>query len=178
MELASDYEKTILEVGFGNGENTSFLASKNPNALIVASEVYLSGIGSLLNNIAKNSLKNIKIFDQDVRELLFKLPNKIFDEIYIICPDPWPKARHHKRRLIKHDFLKILAKVLKKNGTAYISTDWENYAESIEEELEKTKDQFSFTQISNEGMPITRFQQRAIKEGRSIYTFLLKVLDK
>ncbi len=154
------------------------MASKNPNALIVGSEVYLSGIGSLLNNIAKNSLKNIKIFDQDVRELLFKLPNKIFDEIYIICPDPWPKARHHKRRLIKHDFLKILAKVLKKNGTAYISTDWQNYAESIEEELEKTKDQFSFTQISNEGMPITRFQQRAIKEGRSIYTFLLKVLDK
>jgi len=178
LEFASDYEKIILEIGFGNGENTSFLASKNPNALIVASEVYLSGIGSLLNNIANNSLKNIKIFDQDVRELLFKLPNKIFDEIYIICPDPWPKARHHKRRLIKHDFLKILAKVLKKNGTAYISTDWENYAESIEEELEKTKDQFSFTQISNEGMPITRFQQRAIKEGRSIYTFLLKVLDK
>ena len=178
MELASDYEKIILEIGFGNGENTSFLASKNPNALIVASEVYLSGIGSLLNNITKNSLKNIKIFDQDVRELLFKLPNKIFDEIYIICPDPWPKARHHKRRLIKNDFLKILAKVLKKNGTAYISTDWENYAESIEEELEKTKDKFSFTQISNEGMPITRFQQRAIKEGRSIYTFLLKVLDK
>ena len=178
MEFACGYKKIILEIGFGNGENTSFLASKNPNALIVASEVYLSGIGSLLNNIANNSLKNIKIFDQDVRELLFKLPNKIFDEIYIICPDPWPKARHHKRRLIKHDFLKILAKVLKKNGTAYISTDWENYAESIEEELEKTKDQFSFTQISNEGMPITRFQQRAIKEGRSIYTFLLKVLDK
>ena len=178
MEFAKGYEKIILEIGFGNGENTSFLASENPNALIVASEVYLSGIGSLLNNIAKNSLTNIKIFDEDVRELLFKLPNKIFDEIYIICPDPWPKARHHKRRLIKNDFLKILANVLKKDGTVYISTDWENYAESIEEELEKIKDQFSFTQISNEGMPITRFQQRAIKEGRSIYTFLLKAIDK
>lgn len=178
MEFAKGYEKIILEIGFGNGENTSFLASENPNALIVASEVYLSGIGSLLNNIAKNSLTNIKIFDEDVRELLFKLPNKIFDEIYIICPDPWPKARHHKRRLIKNDFLKILANVLKKDGTVYISTDWENYAESIEEELEKTKDQFSFSQISNQGMPITRFQQRAIKEGRSIYTFLLKALGK
>ena len=178
MEFAKGYEKIILEIGFGNGENTSFLASENPNALIVASEVYLSGIGSLLKNIAKNSLTNIKIFDEDVRELLFKLPNKIFDEIYIICPDPWPKARHHKRRLIKNDFLKILANVLKKDGTVYISTDWQNYAESIEEELEKIKDQFSFTQISNEGMPITRFQQRAIKEGRSIYTFLLKALDK
>ena len=178
MEFARGYEKIILEIGFGNGEITSFLASENPNALIVASEVYLSGIGSLLNNIAKNSFTNIKIFDEDVRELLFKLPNKIFDEIYIICPDPWPKARHHKRRLIKNDFLKILANVLKKDGTVYISTDWENYAESIEEELEKTKDQFSFSQISNQGMPITRFQQRAIKEGRSIYTFLLKAIDK
>ena len=154
------------------------MALKNPNALVVASEVYLSGIGSLLKNIARNSLKNIKIFDQDVRELLFALPNKIFDEIYIICPDPWPKARHHKRRLIKHDFLKILVKVLKRNGTVYISTDWENYAESIEEELKKIKDKFSFIQISNEGMPITRFQQRAINEGRSMYTFLLKLLEK
>ncbi len=178
MEFACGYKKIILEIGFGNGENTSFLALKNPNALIVASEVYLSGIGSLLNDIAKNSLKNIKIFDEDVRELLFKLQNKIFDEIYIICPDPWPKARHHKRRLIKEDFLKTLAKILKRDGTVYISTDWENYAESIEEELEKTKDHFSFTQISNEGMPITRFQRRAINEGRSIHTFLLKVQDK
>ena len=102
----------------------------------------------------------------------------MFDEVYIICPDPWPKARHHKRRLIKHSFLKVLAKVLRKNGTVYISTDWENYAESIEEEIANTKEHFSFQQISNDGMPITRFQQRAINEGRSIHTFLLKVLKK
>ena len=113
-----------------------------------------------------------------MRDLLLKIKSEIFDEIYIICPDPWPKARHHKRRLIKHDFLKVLAKVLKKDGTVYISTDWENYAESIEEELEETKEKFSFKKISNEGMPITRFQQRAINEGRAIHTFLLKVLKK
>jgi len=123
-------------------------------------------------------LNNIKIYDDDVRELLLKIKSEIFDEIYIICPDPWPKARHHKRRLIKHDFLKVLAKVLRKDGTVYISTDWENYAESIEEETEKTKEHFSFKQISNAGMPITRFQQRAINEGRSINNFLLKVLKK
>ena len=113
-----------------------------------------------------------------MRDLLLKIKSEIFDEIYIICPDPWPKARHHKRRLIKHDFLKVLAKVLRKDGTVYISTDWENYAESIEEEIEKTKENFSSKQISNAGMPITRFQQRAINEGRSIHTFLLKVLKK
>ena len=178
LELAESYEKIILEIGFGNGENTSFLAAKNPNALIIASEVYLSGIGSLLNSIAQNSLHNIKIYDDDVRELILNLPKNIFDEVYIICPDPWPKARHHKRRLIKHEFLKVLAKVLRKDGTVYISTDWENYAESIEEEIANTKEHFSFQQISNDGMPITRFQQRAINEGRSIHTFLLKVLKK
>ncbi len=71
-----------------------------------------------------------------------------------------------------------MANVLREEGTVYISTDWENYAESIAEEAEKSKENFLFKKISNESMPITRFQQRAINEGRSIYTFLLSVLKK
>ena len=176
--LANNHEKVILEIGFGNGDNTTFLASQNPNALIIAAEVYLSGIGSLLASISEHSFTNIKIFDKDVRELLLQVDQEIFHEVYIICPDPWPKARHHKRRLVQHEFLKLLAKVLKKNGTVYISTDWENYAESMQEEIERTKDDFEFKKISNEGMPVTRFQKRAMNEGRSISTFLLKVLKK
>ena len=176
--LNNNDEKIILEIGFGNGDNTTFLASQNPNALIIAAEVYLSGIGSLLASISEHSFTNIKIFDKDVRELLLQVDQEIFDEVYIICPDPWPKARHHKRRLVQHEFLKLLAKVLKKNGTVYISTDWENYAESMQEEIEKTKDDFEFKKISNEGMPVTRFQKRAMNEGRSLSTFLLKVLKK
>lgn len=176
--LTNNHEKVILEIGFGNGDNTTFLASQNPNALIIAAEVYLSGIGSLLASISEHSFTNIKIFDKDVRELLLQVDQEIFDEVYIICPDPWPKARHHKRRLVQHKFLKLLAKVLKKNGTVYISTDWENYAESMQEEIERTKDDFEFKKISNEGMPMTRFQKRAMNEGRSISTFLLKALKK
>jgi tRNA (guanine-N7-)-methyltransferase len=178
LNEAKNYKKIILEIGFGNGESTAFLASKNPDTLIIASEVYLSGIGSLLNAISLNSTTNIKIFDDDARELLLKIQNELFNEVYIICPDPWPKARHHKRRLVKHDFLILLHRVLKKNGTIYISTDWENYAESIQEEIEKLADSFECKKISNEGMPITRFQQRAINEGREIHTFLLKTLKK
>ena len=176
--LVNNHEKVILEIGFGNGDNTTFLASQNPNALIIAAEVYLSGIGSLLASISEHSFTNIKIFDKDVRELLLQVDQEIFDEVYIICPDPWPKARHHKRRLVQHEFLKLLAKVLKKNGTVYISTDWDNYAESMQEEIERTKDDFEFKKISNEGMPVTRFQKRAMNEGRSLSTFLLKVLKK
>ena len=176
--LTNNHKKVILEIGFGNGDNTTFLASQNPNALIIAAEVYLSGIGSLLASISEHSLTNIKIFDKDVRELLLEVDQEIFDEVYIICPDPWPKARHHKRRLVQHEFLKLLAKVLKKNGTVYISTDWDNYAESMQEEIERTKDDFEFKKISNEGMPVTRLQERAMNEGRSISTFLLKDIKK
>jgi len=176
--LVSDYKKVILEIGFGNGENTTFLATKNPDALIVASEVYKSGIGSLLASIDKNSFRHIKIFDDDIRELLLNLSEPLFHEIYIICPDPWPKARHHKRRLVNKVFLENLHTVMYPGGTIYISTDWENYAEFIEEETPKLKDEFMAKKISNDGMPITRFQARAMREGREIYTYLLTTLKK
>ena len=178
LNLATNYKKVVLEIGFGNGENTAFLADKNPDALIIASEVYKSGIGSLLASIAKNSFQHIKIFDDDIRELLLNLAEPIFHEIYIICPDPWPKARHHKRRLVNKVFLENLNTVMHPGGTIYVSTDWENYAESIEEELPKLKNEFMAKKISNDGMPITRFQARAMREGREIYTYLLTTLKK
>ena len=176
--LTKSYEKVVLEIGFGNGENASHLAEQNPDALIIASEVYRSGIGSLLASISKNEFQHIKIFDDDIRELLVKISEPVFHEIYIICPDPWPKARHHKRRLVNKNFLEILNKVMHPYGTIYVSTDWENYAEFIEEEIQKLQDEFSATKISNAGMPITRFQARALREGRKIYTYLLKTLKK
>ena len=127
----------------------------------------------MLASIVKHSFKHIKIFDDDIRELLLDLAQPIFHEIYIICPDPWPKARHHKRRLVDSNFLNTLHQVMHPNGTIYISTDWENYAEFIDEETLKAEHQFSASKISNEGMPITRFQDRAQREGRIIHTFLL-----
>ena len=166
----------ILEIGFGNGENTAFLATKNPDALILASEVYRSGIGSLLASINKNAFQHIKIFDDDIRELLLDLSEPLFDEIYIICPDPWPKARHHKRRLVNKVFLENLHTVMHPVGTIYVSTDWDNYDEFIEEETPKLKDKFMAKKISNDGMPITRFQARALREGREIYSYLLTTL--
>ena len=132
----------------------------------------------MLASISKNELEHIKIFDDDIRELLLKISQPIFHEIYIICPDPWPKARHHKRRLVNKNFLENLNTVMHPQATVYISTDWENYAEFIEEETQKLQDKFSTAKISNDGMPITRFQERALREGRKIYTFLLKALKE
>ena len=150
---------------------------KNPNALIVASEVYLSGIGSLLNNIAKNSLTNIKIFDEDVRELLLSLPNKIFDEIYIICPDPWPKDRHHKRRLLNKDFFERIQPCLKPNSFIFLSTDWTNYSEQIKDVLRGFEDKFSIENVKQiPGRELSKFQKKGIDEGREIYSFKLSLI--
>ena len=80
--------------------------------------------------------KEIKIFSDDIRLLLDSDPLKIFDSVKIICPDPWPKERHHKRRLINKDFLNMIHSFIKESGNLYISTDWENYAESIKELLD------------------------------------------
>ena len=172
-ELAQSYEKVILEIGFGNGENTAFLAAKNPNALVIASEVYLSGIGSLIGKILEKDIQNIRIHNGDVRELLDGIKIPVLDGILIICPDPWPKARHHKRRLIKKEFLELVASKLKKKSSLYIATDWEDYAENIDEAVANTDKLLVSRSELFSNLPITRFQARAIKEGRKIHKFNL-----
>ena len=177
LNLATNYKKVVLEIGFGNGENTAFLADKNPDALIIASEVYKSGIGSLLASIAKNCFQHIKIFDDDIRELLLNLTEPIFHAIYIICPDPWPKARHHKRRLVDKVFLENLNRVMHPGGTIYVSTDWENYAESIEEAINNNGGFIKLEDSIYQEADLTKFQQRAVTEGRKIYPFPLKKVN-
>ena len=90
------YSKCALEIGFGNGENLINQAILNSNTLYIGSEVYKSGIGSLIGAINQKKLSNIKIFQNDVRDLFNKEPEEIFDLIIIICPDPLPKEKHHK----------------------------------------------------------------------------------
>lgn len=94
------YKKCILEIGFGNAENLISQALKNPDYLYVGSEVYMSGIGTLISNLKEQKIANVRIFPNDIRLLLDQESRAVFDYIFIICPDPWPKEKHHKRRLI------------------------------------------------------------------------------
>ena len=102
------YKKCILEIGFGNAENLISQALKNPDYLYVGSEVYMSGIGTLISNLKEQKIANVRIFPNDIRLLLYQESRAVFDYIFIICPDPWPKEKHHKRRLIDSNFLKML----------------------------------------------------------------------
>jgi tRNA (guanine-N7-)-methyltransferase len=170
----SNFKKIILEIGFGNGENLINLAKENSQNLYIGSEVYMAGIGQVLGAINANELTNIRLITGDIRLLIDKINESVFDEVLIICPDPWPKLKHHKRRIINSEFLDSIYKVLNSDGHLFMSTDWENYAESINESINQNSDFKILNSSPYENITLTKFQQRAIEEGRKIYPFSLQ----
>ena len=142
---------------------------ENPSTLFIGSEVYLSGIGTLIGAIEEKKLSNVRIFPDDARILLDQGSESIFDEVVILCPDPWPKDRHHKRRLLQPEFIEMLLKTLKWNGRLYISTDWEHYADEIKVNLNHPS--LKKRNSLKESRASTKFENRGIKEGRKVYIF-------
>jgi tRNA (guanine-N7-)-methyltransferase len=167
----------VLDIGFGNGEYTAAYANAFQEKHLIATEVYLSGIGSLIGLINKYKISNISIFDEDVRLLMDQMPKEFLDSVNILFPDPWQKAKHHKRRLIGEDFLYQLHPLLKPNAKIFVRTDWEDYAEQISELAEVMSSHFRLERTQNIEFEFeTRFHQRAIKEGRKINSFLFTKL--
>ena len=174
QKAKNNFEKVILEIGFGNGENVFKFANNNRENLYIASEVYMSGIGQLLGDVINNDLNNVKIVTGDIRLLLEDVTKPIFDHVVIICPDPWPKLKHHKRRMLNADFLDLMHKTIKDDGHLFMSTDWKNYAESIEEAIDQNEGFIKLKDSIYKEGDLTKFQQRAMREGRKIYPFPLK----
>jgi tRNA (guanine-N7-)-methyltransferase len=125
----ANYSKLWLEIGFGGGEHMAQQGAAHPDALILGCEPFLNGVGSALRHIDEAGLENVRILSSDVRPMLERLGDASVDQIYILFPDPWPKARHHKRRLMQPDSLEALARVLKPGGRLRFATDWANYAD-------------------------------------------------
>ena len=139
-------ESLILEIGFGNGEHLRDLALSNPTKIIIGAEPFVNGIAALLSAITNESdntlfdeYKNIRIHPDDVRLLLKNFTGITFDEIWVLHPDPWPKARHEKRRLLNHDFLNLLSGFMAPESKIIIGTDHWEYYDWIKEQLKQTK---------------------------------------
>ena len=171
QEECTKFSSCCLEIGFGNAENISQQALSNPEVLFIGSEVYMSGIGTLLGNIKESNINNIRIFPDDIRILLDKNSIEIFDAIKIICPDPWPKERHHKRRLINNDFLRMLNASMKSKAHLYISTDWENYADSITEVLNNNEVFKPSSKKFLDKEHLSKFEKRGEDQGRQVFEF-------
>ena len=118
-----------LEVGFGGGEHLAGQAARHPDTLMIGCEPFLNGVGSALRHIEEGGLKNVRIHADDARAVLAALPDASVDHVLILFPDPWPKARHAKRRLVQADVAAELARILKDGGRLRFVTDWKAYAD-------------------------------------------------
>jgi len=131
-QLFEKKEKVILEIGSGMGEATAAIAQANPDTGYVAVEMHQPGLGALLLLIIEKQLNNIKLIREDATYLLANfIPDNSIDGIHLLFPDPWPKNRQHKRRIVQDEFVKQVAMKLKTGGYIHIATDWQPYADWI-----------------------------------------------
>ena len=177
IQAKKKFSKVVLEVGFGNCENTLALAKQNPDTLYIASEVYLAGIGLLLGEIIDGAIQNIFITSGDIRLLIDDIKEPVFDDVIVICPDPWPKFKHHKRRMLTNEFFELIHPTIQDGGELFMSTDVEDYAESITEQLDVSVGFQRNDSSLYEASSLTKFQRRAMDEGRKIYPFSLKKIS-
>jgi tRNA (guanine-N7-)-methyltransferase len=118
-----------LEIGFGGGEHLAAQAARHPDVLFLGAEPFQNGVASALRHIDEGGLQNVRLHDGDARDLLARLPDASLARIFILFPDPWPKARHHKRRLLQADLARELARVLKPGGRLRFASDWADYVD-------------------------------------------------
>lgn len=170
-----------LEIGSGMGETTVSIARSHPQNDYLAIEVYTPGIGSLLKQIEEFKLTNLRIVQHDAVEVVNNMfPQEYLDGIHIFFPDPWPKLRHHKRRLIQPEFISLLCKYLKPGGYIHVATDWNNYADQI---LEVMSNELSLTNTARdfvqrpEYRPLTKFEQRGLRLGHKVWDLVFKKID-
>ncbi|HEY2481487.1 MAG TPA: tRNA (guanosine(46)-N7)-methyltransferase TrmB [Caulobacteraceae bacterium] len=117
-----------LEIGFGGGEHLAEQAQRWPDVLFLGAEPFLNGVSSMLQKVLERDLSNVRLWPGDARELMATLPDASLTRIFLLFPDPWPKTRHHKRRLVDAAFVAEAARLLKSNGRLRFATDWADYA--------------------------------------------------
>ncbi len=174
-ELLREKSEVVVEIGFGMGDATYQIAMDNPDKEYIGIEVHKPGVGKLLYRIEENGIGNLRIVEHDAVEVLDNmLPDKSINGFHIFFPDPWPKKKHHKRRLIQPGFINKLEKKLAVNGYLYVATDWENYAEHIlsvltESGLVNRYDGFADPQSWRPG---TKFERKGREKSHQIYELL------
>jgi tRNA (guanine-N7-)-methyltransferase len=173
MQFGRANSKKILEIGFGMGETTAKIAQTLPDCDFLAAEVHTPGVGALLKLIDELTLTNVRVIQHDVVEVLQNmLADASLDGIHIFFPDPWHKKRHHKRRLIQAEFVKLLCTKLKPGAYIHVATDWQEYAEwvlevlSAEPQLKNTAKDYA---EKPDYRPLTKFENRGIKLGHGVW---------
>lgn len=168
----------VLEIGFGMGETTAVIAAQNPAKDYLGIEVHTPGVGSLLKRIAELNLANVRIVQHDAVDVLRSMiAPASFDAVHIYFPDPWPKKRHHKRRLIQPPLLSLLCDRMKPGAYLHVATDWQEYAEQVlavmaaEPLLVNTAPDYA---PRPDYRPQTKFESRGLKLGHGVWDIIFR----
>ena len=167
-----------VEIGFGNGECLAKLAAENPDKNYIGIEVHRPGVGHLIIQLEQQGLQNVRIYCHDAIEILTNnLADNSLSAVHLFFADPWPKKRHHKRRIVQTSFVDLLAKKLESGGYFHAATDWENYAEHMLAVL-SADNRFTNTSPTStfcEGAtyrPLTKFEQRGLRLGHGVWDLI------
>lgn len=169
----SNHAPIILEIGFGMGSSLVAMAKHSPDYNFIGIEVYRPGIGAALIELEKQQLTNVKIFSADAVEILTNnIPDKSLTKVLLFFPDPWPKRKHHKRRIVNESFLNLLAQKIKPGGIFHMATDCDDYMQHAYRLIANHKDFI----ISNEDTAtrplLTKFEQRGQRLGHKIHDLI------
>ena len=167
-----DDRTTILDIGFGMGRELAELASRTPHVDYLGVEVHKPGVGRLLLDIVERELKNVRIIAYDaVAVCRSMIPNESLDGVHLFFPDPWPKKRHHKRRLVRPGDPEMVAPLMKRGAGFYAVTDWTDYADQIVEVMTRSnpfQNRWSRFAPPQAWRPKTAFEEKGLRKGHTI----------
>lgn len=164
-----------LEIGFGNGDALRYMAARHPEIDFVGIEVHRPGVGRLLRAIDDEGLTNVRVIRADAAEVLRdNMRDGSLARVLIFFPDPWPKKRHHKRRLVQPPFVREIARVLEPGGILHLATDWQDYAGHMQAVLDAEGRFANATDAHADYRPLTRFEQRGEDKGHKVYDLLYR----
>jgi len=170
----------IVEIGFGNGESLAKMAAANPDSDYIGIEVHRPGVGHLMMLLDQQGISNVRIFCHDAIEIIEqKIADASLAGVHLFFPDPWPKKKHHKRRIVRQSFVELLVRKLEPDGYFHAATDWQNYAESmltvlsVEPALYNTSSTDDYCERP-EYRPLTKFEQRGIRLGHGVWDLIFR----
>lgn len=167
--------QVVVEIGFGMGEATVEIAKSFPDTGFLAIDVHQPGIGKLLSAIEENGISNIRVMDEDAHVILQKMvPNSSLNGVHLFFPDPWPKTRHHKRRIVNENFIALVASKLKTGGTIHMATDWAQYAAWMKERFDRSRFFVGGVVDRPDWRPLTRFEGQGLRKDHQVTDLIYK----
>ncbi len=179
-DSTASYQDYCLEIGFGGGEHLAAWAAKYPERGFIGCEAFVNGVASLLEHIDLNNIQNVRIYPKPVQDLLKALDHQTIRQAFVMFPDPWPKAKHQKRRLVNAQFLKQLSSIMHPEGILHMASDDIDYIGAMLEALNQTPQMnlISHDLIRPDNWPATRYEQKALQQGKTCHYLTVTLLSK